>query len=850
MKLLKSIALFIILVCNANPSFAVDQSGAIDEAICKTEITKTISTDSSSSTILDTSKCSNAIYLDNLPNKLMFMIFGKNYADSLEFALNTKFINTNFTNDEVKIELKNSVTKIPDILTKFTTLIFTVFSSIISILIGYKLINYLQSNKDQPLAKKGDITRISMSFVLTLPVVGVNIIQMIYLFFVAISIYFANYIYSVSNFSLSQKIFKDEMNKTDSVEKTFKYEIFNGTIENSITNNVSSYVCDKKNRELLIDNSTENRKIKTNVESSNIYKCLNDFNNYNLNPNLLMESERERNMPFKLVQTQICMISEGLSTGFDEDYCGKFGTTEQEYESVKKTHGVTSEIYQQKMIDLAEKVHEIECKSSSQFGNDIAIKPFNCVRTGQNSKYLYHAVDDQDILATIDRIDDYKDSQQYKTDLKSLSDSLAQVHDFSHNYTNIKRAIHENEASLSVGGKNKVDEIYNNLSFGFLFANSFLLKHNTYRKEVDVYSNSIVNIFNFQTNVPNGTVKTAFSQVKYNINEDNSNSKSQSKSNSSIDLFGLNNILNSRTIFSCYNSNGIERDEKCGRLSLNPLNDISDFGNKLLSVSIPFKVVTSLSLFINNQSHAELRREENNLKRQGLSDDQVKHKAKQNLQKINSKSKFLALTKGLLGKYSDFSGSFFGIISIFDGLANVIIFIGLLFVYVIPSIHIFIFLSLVFGWIWIIIKSSFVLPLICVQLATDSKNDEDTFGGDTSMYDIMFTTLMYPTIILISCFGSFIMMHVGLGLLDSTFGLVFQKIMSNASNGLVVSIFTEFMGLISYATITLLIVVKSALSMYSVVRYCVDFFGLETIENAGLFDPLKKVVNGVLFTKF
>lgn len=802
--------------------------------------------------------CDVDFFINNLSNKMLYLVFGDSIITSLKILVPIVTMNSYDDSDFKDITSLSTVIESSHILISFAKIISYICMFIIAIVYAKHILSLRNGVADKAFVMNNVKILTGISLLTPLAILGdLSPIQFVSIFLVVLGTILANIMWVLSIFVIEFFVLLESVDaEKDAISEHLKENV-QPTLVN-FSDNVIAHMCEISHVESAFNVVLSNSKSKIELESSDLYNCLiKDDNNLSL-----LESKYPLS-PKRFLNTRFCFSQEPeLRSSYDSGvFCGEFQDksntkpdvytdlnknkfNEDVSERLRESAGLLEDSYQNKVRSLAVVSYAVLCAYKNKKAPISDVKPFECIEQDSNYKYLF---DLEDVPVTMHS--DGRSEQQINTDAK---DALLAAYN-AHFVLDILSTYLPVFIDVSEEGNTNLSVFTSNLGFsissGWLGTPSiYISSMNLDIKEENVLKN-MENTFDFKldtaslwvpfdvsvivdyfairrtTSVLKNTLENNFKATYSELLADPTIDGKEEKSGTGVlSYFSLWNILKTDSeeinnlddighVKSCYKNTSPDiSDNSCAYSNINPLKNIVHQGKQLAGVSSNLLLISAGASAL-TQSLADKEKDD-----------------------TTTEVNFWSRINGL----SDMLSSIFGVLTA----------IGIFFGYGLPMIPYVVFSSLVIGWVIQAFKTVLVSQFLVINYFIPSKED-DMNEDESKIYKLLINTALSPFFIIMGAVVSFLLIHVSIGLINVSFSMVIEFLnsldgFSNHSFSLT-RLFDNMVVYIVYLIMMTALIIKSSLAMYKVPETLREWFSIDIEKNERMFDSLKDIFRRITF---
>jgi conjugal transfer/type IV secretion protein DotA/TraY len=764
--------------------------------------------------------------LFSLPTKVLYLLFGDVTLDVMDRMI----INENITDEvsEYKESLKsgNNSLNIEVVFKAITVLMFTLASLVVTY---QSLLMLYQSRTGDFLGKSTNTTwtvlKLGMGVTLLIPVEAFydySLAQVLVISAGVISSLLAGALWIVISI-LMNVIFLNN------------YEAFNGDADKDLSTQsisifneaVSIELCDIERRVIFLE--------KASIVSGNLTTEMhenNDFNKCLTSDEVVREEDFNENEDINLYpqihrKTNFC-ISEIYSFDLNNKSCG----------------GALGVVNSKENKDILEEISSKARVIASKLINLSCIDKNILEKYGRPYQYGYICAElsNGDFLfpnGKIKYVETDKDIQSYKMDIKK------DIDDFM-NYTGqvgsdkknaiIQKAIVENSSDGLSGLKN-----------GWFSASHYLMDISNNYREIHNFAREIWDggfiqkisgnddlLKELNINDPNHILKKYNNNIKdvdESIKELNGSLSEVSKIKEKLfsGFYSLNKFLGVK-------SNNIQDElqeeencftdfNKCGIVTANPLFEYVKMGNNMLEVSAYVILPLAAVDFLVDQ-------------RTNWYKDDEKYKAKLKAKKDQSRGIFAGL--GF-------------VLNLLLTIIKIYFIIALIIVYVTPLIPFLYFLSYIISWIVLLVEGVVTAQIWAFLHLTISK-EEGLPGNVKGGYNLIFTIILQPLILILSMLLSMVATSVAIGIFNVLFGIILSILPIDGNPNSIVSFSFNVFAYTIYTVLLTLVILRITKIIFEIPNKASEMLALTQMGNgqdwAEVLGKLTAITHGKLLRMF
>lgn len=798
--------------------------------------------------------CRKDFLVNNLSNKIMYLIFGQSVVDSLKLGINI------FNIADVEDSEYDKITSINTILD--ASFLIKAFSSIISYFIIFllmyvfaKLILSARGGKvDKAFAMNmiKILTGISVVFPLDI-FSGLSFVQFVAISAIMIGTLIASYTWAFSIFIIDFFTMKESLTSKEVlngyIDDIKKYSV--SMVGEPLFDNVNAHICEITSVQEAFEDILGDSKKREDVINSSFYNCLRDkiINIDDL-------KERFPNTPNRFLRTQACFLeNEILKDKIDENepFCGEYTEIENDttysemfpsstlidkqtidpIKLIRDELGFLKDDYQDNIRKISLNIYNAICGITSKAPIKSNIQTFYCVE--QDIDYDY-SFDEKDNIVKYNFSGDMKESLQ-----NLMKEGEIDSHNFLVNnlIPNISSVF-----TVRITGNSSFDNLKSNLEYsignGWLGTPSIYFTTPILQFDIENIAENVIMALDFSNKsphysdvwamrdsliVPSAKLATsipyfndmveAFFKVDVPTTE-NTIGKIQETQNKSQESFVNFSILNLFDIGNdgyylkdCYIRKEFGKNE-CLYSTINPFKNIVTDGKALMEVTDKFWLLTyAINTFT-----------------QFKSDEERKNNNTGFITVVNSISGYLSVVFGTLTAI----GAFFGI--------------------ALPLIPFLIFGSMIVGWIVQAFRSVLAVQFLVINYFIPNK-DDDMEEGESKIYTLILNAVFTPFFIIMGATVSFILIHISIGLVNVSFSLIvefFNTFDNSVMHSLsLMKIVDNIILYIVYLVILTAMIVNACSAMYKVPETIREWFGIKIDTNQGMFQQVRMVMQKILF---
>jgi conjugal transfer/type IV secretion protein DotA/TraY len=741
--------------------------------------------------------CTGDIFIYNLSNKILYLLYGENVKKSLSM------VSTIFNIDKIYFEefFKNKGSQ--ELLSQVIITVTKVINYIAIILFAIVYIKILFLGQDKIL-KSGTVDSqfvknnikffIGFSFLFPMEIFGgFSLIQSIVIFIIILATFLGNLVWISS-------IFLIELNSIAQVPEadintyleSSEYRLLKDNIVENVYDNISSHICDIDSIEKSLDRVLPLKNEST-LFNSDLYKCLNDDN----------DIDKEYNKIPILNRSHYCLEENNLIKK-DRVYCGSAVSVNEELESLRESINFYTS-YQDQIREISKNIFHLDCKQNNYSNIEGTTSKFKCLVQDINFNYEYS--NEKNSFLSIFKNESLIYSENLviiQKNIDSLVNSVLQKLSLSL----IEKVVDEEETS-----KMK-DIIISSVKSGWLGSNSIYFSNTAspnlsidgadFIGELFIYNYKSNSIHTDQINSPSTFMDTS-TKYKDILNNISLINPSEEYNSGIFDSFNLRKIVigDEKSKKDCF----INSDDSCQRTNLNPFFNLIKNGQEMVFYS-------GVVIMVSNGVSTALEFIDRNNK---LDPN------KRNPININ-------------------------IINKFSFLVKLIFFVGIFLSFILPLIPFFVFTSVVIGWIYNTIKTLISIQYLSLLFLIPDEN-EDFEGMESNFYKILISILIQPFFIVLGLVVSFVLIHFSVALVNGTFSIIMESLNVSKNPSTIMEYIENTVGLIIYLIITTLLVIKSCSAIYQIPKSIQKWFDLNVDNEEGMFQQLRGVAEKLVFFK-
>lgn len=772
--------------------------------------------------------CSKDLFVINLSNKILYLIFGDSVIESIQI-INGILFQEKLTSDEIKkitgLHITNDSSFIIKTIAKLTSYFAIFFLSIIYVKV---LLNLRKGEIDNTFLKNN--LKIFAGLGLLYPMSYLNdfsLLQFIGLTLIVFAVVIANLAWSVSIFIIDFYTLKENLILKNSEIDDINFES-NPYVIKSIEENVMAHVCEIKRVQSALDLTMGNRKNPEILEQNELYICLK-----NMDASDISELKgKYPNSPTRFLKTRKCFennveYKKQLESFLgNSDFCGSFN---EETSSFDKELGLNvsnirnnvflSESYQNQVRNIALKVYKAYCQVNNKENILSEIKKFECIEQDNNYNFISDIENNSFVTMTSDKsTKNIINSLGIENDIKDLQNNIkkASIGLIDNNNSNKKEfsskilnsisngwlgttSIYFSSPKLEVSYLKIQKTLKDSLSFSVEYASKF--DEGFFKSLVDIKKNEV------NQEIAN-IIKATTDKRKTEENNENNNADYFSKF-SLLNMLKINNLNSSHDYFDCLNK---DKNNNCMYTNLNPFRNMVSEGRTLLTASghaltLTYIIKTGTMLFIHTEETKK-------------------------------------------GKVVDT-----GFMRIIDSLVIVfgtLTMLGTFFSIILPLIPYFLFAAMIVGWIVSSFKAIISIQFLAIYYLVPT-DDEDIEGEESNIYKILINSILTPLFLIIGASISFILIHISIGLVNVSFSLVadFLNLLDDHANATfsLQKILDNLMAYIVYIVFICIFTIKSTHAMYRVPQALRIWLDLNIETNETMFSEAKRYMERVVLMK-
>lgn len=769
--------------------------------------------------------CSKDLFVINLSNKILYLIFGDSVIESIQI-INGILFQEKLTSDEIKkitgLYITNDSSFIIKTIAQLTSY-FAIF--FLSIIYAKVLLNLRKGQIDDAFVKNN--LKIFAGLGLLYPMSYFNdfsLLQFIGLTLIVFAVVIANLAWSVSIFIIDFYTLKENLILKSNEIDNINFESDPHIIQN-IKENVMAHVCEIKRVQSALELTMGNRKNPELLEQNELYICLKNSDTMDVSD----LKEKFPNSPTRFLQTRKCFennveYKKQLESFLgDSSFCGSFN---QETYNFDKELGINvsnirnsvflSNSYQNQVRNIALKVYKGYCQVNNKENISSEIKKFECIEQDSNYNFKSDIENNSFITMTSDKsTKDTINSLKIEDDLKDLQKTIkkASIDLIDNNNSN------KNEFS---------SKILNSISNGWLGTTSIYFSSPkleiSYSKIYKTLRESLSFNFEYTSNFDDGFLKSLVDFSKDEVNQEIENiiksatDKRKTEENSEnnkadyfskfslLNMLKINNLNSSHNYFDCLNK---DENNNCMYTNLNPFRNMVSEGRTLLNASghaltLTYIIKTGTMLFVHKEETKK-------------------------------------------GKVVDT-----GFMRVIDNLVVVfgtLTMLGTFFSIILPLIPYFLFAAMIVGWIVSSFKAIISIQFLAVYYLVPTE-DEDIEGEEANIYKILINSILTPLFLIIGASISFILIHISIGLVNVSFSLVadFLNLLDDHANATfsLQKILDNLMAYIVYIVFICIFTIKATHAMYRVPQALRIWLDLNIETNESMFNEAKNYMKRVV----
>lgn len=785
------------------------------------------------------SNCKNDFFVNNLSNKILYVLFGEPVLTALKIALPISTVTGTTDSDFDDFRDLSIVIDSSFLISTFSLLVASIVTFLVVFMLGKQILRMRNGKIDKTFMfdTMKIITGLSLIFPLDL-LHGISPIQFVIVLAIILGTFIATYtwafsIFVLDFFTIKENIFKEGIaeNLTENLESG---NVFNNL---QISENVEAHLCEIITVEKAFNLSLNNSKTEMDVLGSTLHQCLvsGSIDITNLSKKFPLTPER-------FLRTQACLLEEEELkdlVGDNKPMCGAYVDNKLEneksdnfnYQSMKEDPNidyisnirnstkVLKDEYQDYLREIAISIYKGYCYGDSNFQSKSNIQRFSCISQDINYNYDFSVEGNLERFSTTDNHELYNKNikneiydsvENYRKDGINLSSFLSTTIPGNYNFDEFKKNLEYSIGNGWLGTPSvyfttpmlKLDK-YQAFSF---FHDALEFQSLYFKPSTSMMSYESSNLHSYFSEITK-LLKSAQDDASDEIDPDKDVDETQTK----FRAFSVLNILEFKDgigLKDCYlrtNSNL----QDCSYENINPFKNIVSKGRDILSISddfwIRFYLITTIT-----QPQADDEARDNNL-----------------------------------GIYSTIN-NIFGFLS---GLTGSFVVIGAFFGIALPMIPYIVFASMIIAWIIQAFRSLIVSQFLVINYFLPNRGD-DIEEGESQVYSLILNAVFTPFFLIMGATVSFILIHISIGMVNVSFSLV-AEILNVFDNNIheqfnLMSIIDNLITYLAYLIILTMMIIKSTTAMYKVPETLREWFGIKIDTNQGMFQQLNQVVRRIV----
>jgi hypothetical protein len=802
--------------------------------------------------------CDKDFFINNLSNKMLYLVFGDSVITSLKILVPIVTMNSYDDSDFKDVTELSTVIESSHILITFAKIISYICMFIIAIVYAKHILSLRNGVVDKAFVMNNIKILTGISLLTPLAILGeLSFVQFISIFLLVLGTILANIMWVLSIFVIEFFVLLESVDTEKDAISEYLKENIQPTLVN-FSDNVVAHMCEISHVESAFNVVLSNSKSKIELESSDLYACLIKTDN-----DLTLLENKYPLSPKRFLNTRFCFSQEPeLKSSYDDGvFCGEYKDkinsepdlytdfdnskfNEDVSERLRDSAKLLENEYQDKVRSIAMVAHEVLCSYKNKKSPVSDVKAFECIKQGGNYNYAFD-VDDVPITVhsngnSNEQISDNAKgvildaySKHFEKDI--LSTYLPVFIDISEE-GNTNLSVFTSNLSFSItSGWLGTPSIYiSSMQLDINEENVLKNMEDTFDFKLDALSLWVPLDFSIVTDyfaidktisILKSTLENKFKNTYADILADPTITGKEEKSGTGVlSYFSLWNILKTDAedinslddvghIKSCYKNTSPDiSDNSCAYSNINPLKNIVSQGKDLASVSSNLLLLSAGASAL-TQSKADKEKDD-----------------------TTSEVNFWSRINGL----SEMLSSIFGVLTA----------IGIFFGYGLPMIPYVIFASLVIGWMIQSFKTVLVSQFLVINYFIPSKED-DMNEDESKIYKLLINTALSPFFIIMGAVVSFLLIHVSIGLINVSFSMVIEFLnsldgFSNHSFSLT-RLFDNMIVYIVYLIMMTALIIKSSLAMYKVPETLREWFSIDIEKNERMFDSLKDIFRRITF---
>jgi hypothetical protein len=800
--------------------------------------------------------CRKDFLINNLSNKVMYLIFGESVVDSLKISIGLFNIVDVEESEYEKVTGISTVIDASFLIRSLSSLI----SYFIIFLLMYVFAKLLLSARNGEVDKAFTmnilkiVTGISIVFPMDI-FSGLSFVQFVTISGLVFGTLIASYTWAFSIFIIDFFTLKETLTSKEVaggyIDDIKKHSA--SMVAYPLLDNVNAHICEIASVQEAFDDITSNSKKQDDITNSEFYNCLK-----NENVDISNLKEQFPNSPHRFLRTRACFLqNEILAEKISPDsvFCGEYAEVDDsavysdKFDNAKilkeqtlnpakllrDEFGFLDDIYQDHIRKIALLFYDGICASRDNWLFKSDVQTFDCVKQDIDYNYefdtngnivKYHAGDNASEYLSLLFDDAINQSVNFLTSVvipkitavftvripnNSSFDSLKSTLEYSigngwlgtpsiyfttpHMEFNIDNVAENTFSSLEFSNKSPHYSDLRALSY------TAVIPAAKVSSSTPAFDIALKKLFNKELL----TTEAIAEKIKATQNE----TQSAFLKFSILNLFTMGD--DGYYLKDCY----IRVDEDkglndCLYSTINPFKNIVTDGKALMEATDKFWLLTyAIKTFT-----------------QSKADEQEKQKQYGIARVINSLAGFLSVIFGTLAAI----GAFFGL--------------------ALPLIPFLVFGSMIVGWIVQAFRSVLVVQFLIINYFLPNKGD-DIEEGESKIYSLILNAIFTPFFIIMGATVSFMLIHVSIGLVNVSFSLVvefFNSFDNNTMHSLsLMNIVDNTLLYVAYLVILTAMIISACSAMYKVPETIREWFGIKIDTNQGMFQQVRMVMQKVLF---
>ena len=786
--------------------------------------------------------CKKELLVDNLSNKILYLVFGEVVIDALTPILSVMGFTIDDSEEYYSNLRKLHISVDSSFLANSIAKVISAFAMVfLGLMYGKMLLKYRGGDIDKSFLKNN--LKIFTGVALLIPsdyFSGYSAIQFIGIMGIIIGIVVATSVWLVSIFMINfYSLYEDIEEKTRAEINGFSFYADSARYGINLFNNINAHICEIKNIETAIDLTMGNiPKTKINIEKNEIYKCITS------DIDIKEEIRSNKRTPHDFLRAKKCLLQNDKMKNYvkrDEPFCGKF------INDSRITNDLVSSVYQNEIRDLAIRTRVVYCEEKNEMRVFSDMKPFNCIFTnpklnsGADFNYDIN-YDDDDIAITIHSSDEskkteavdrlmklYKEKYNYKKFQKQVevlilknldinNDKNADIVKFSNMLSYVIKmgwlgtpSMYFSTPELDI----QVAEINADLIFSIAFESE------NFSDIRGITLDGILTDLDFTFNLLTSKTVNHLNDVILDWQEKDqrilSNKKVQQVNDvvedkgsnyfSDFSLFKM--VGNDFSISNCLESDS--SNDNCIYTNINPFKKIVENGRDVLDLA-ETTYITSLIF------------------------DTLWRKAffRESKEEDISKSSVLNITSLLMT------------------VSGVFIMIGLFFGLALPLIPFLVFSSIVVSWLVHAFKVIIAIEFLALYYLIPTENEEYE-GQEINIYKSMITVILNPFFIILGATVSFLLIHFSIGLVNVSFGVIADllNLIDDRFNSdySLLKLLDNFYAFIVYVIILTILIIKATRAMILLPQALNEWFELDLGLDDNMFQTVEQIATRIVMIK-